>query len=60
MTPVASQVVQEDGARREGGNRGVEVLLEGVLGNFGAFLGSVGVQVLVHAAVERLAKLVKS
>ena len=51
--PVAPQIVEEDGARREGRQRLTEVLLEGVLGKLHALLGRVGAHVSVHAAVLR-------
>jgi len=56
----AFYVVPEHFARRIGGDLTSEMLLEGVVGKFQAFLGAVGPEVTVHAAVDRLAVFVQA
>ena len=56
----ADDVVPEHFARRIGGNRLAEMFFERVVGEFEAFLRSVGPQVAVHGAVHRLAVFVEA
>ena len=56
----AKDVVVEHLAGREGRHRLAEVLLEAVVGELQALLGTVGPQVAVHAGVAGLAMLVES
>ncbi|MNH17802.1 hypothetical protein D3C79_774870 [compost metagenome] len=56
----ALDVVPQHFARRVRGNRPAKVLIEAVVGELQAFLGAVGPQVAVHAAVHRLAMLVEA
>ena len=56
----ALDVVPQHGARRVGGDRPPEMLLEGVVGEFQAFLGAVRPEVAVHRAVHGVAMLVEA
>ncbi len=56
----ARDVIVQHGARRIGRDSPAEMLLEGVVGEFQAFLRAVGPEVAVHAAVHRLAIFVEA
>lgn len=56
----ALNVVPQHLARRVRGNRPAKMLIKAVIGELQAFLGAVGPQVAVHAAVHRLAMLVEA
>ncbi|MPL84473.1 hypothetical protein SDC9_30438 [bioreactor metagenome] len=51
-------VVDHDGARRVGGDLLAEMLLEGIVGEFEPLLRTIGPEVAIHRAVDRLAILV--
>ncbi len=56
----ARDIIVQHGPRRVGRDGPAEMLLERVIGEFQAFLGAVGPEVAVHAAVHRLAIFVEA
>ncbi|AUW47048.1 hypothetical protein CUJ84_pRLN2000510 (plasmid) [Rhizobium leguminosarum] len=60
LLDAALDVIPEHGARRIGGDRLAEMLLEGIIGEFEAFLRAVRPEVAIHAAMDRLAIFVEA
>ena len=54
------EVISDDAARRVRRDRFAEVVFEGVVRELQPLLGRVGPQVVVHAAVNGLAELIRS
>src|SRR5690606_31204504 len=60
LVDTALDVVEQNGARGKRRDGTTEVLVKGVIGELQAFLGAVGPQVAIHAAMYRLAMLVQT
>ncbi len=60
LLDAALDVVVQDGARRIGRNGAAEMLLEAIVGELEALLGTVRPEIAVHAAMNRLAVLVRA